>query len=160
MRKKSVIILLMAFIFNACSFSVGTNKDLMSGLKLSNNGLSYTEGYLSIDNAKLSSNEFPMDKVVYLFFDGVEGFTEAEGKVYPGASMVITDESGNKVLEVADLFEQYAESGVSVADTKQLSLKLTIGSPMEAGKKYLWKSKIWDKKGEAAIEAESEFVVK
>jgi len=160
MRKKSVIILLMAFIFNACNFSVGTFKDLSTGLKLSNNGLSYTEGYLSMDNAKLSSNEFPLNKVVYLFFDGVEGFTEAEGKVYPGASLVITDEMDNKILEVADLFEQYAESGLSIEDSKSISLSITTGNPMEAGKKYLWKSKIWDKKGQGTIEAESEFVVK
>ena len=159
MRKKSIIILLMAFIFNACNFSVGTHKDLMSGLKLSNNGLSYTEGYLSMDNARLSSNEFAMGKVVYVFFDGLEGFTEAEGKVYPAASMVVTDESGNTIVDYPNMLEQ-AASGVSAADLKQLSFKLTVGNPMETGKKYLWKSKIWDTKGEGTIEAESEFIVK
>jgi hypothetical protein len=113
-----------------------------------------------MDNEKLSSNEFPMGKEVYLYFDGVDGFTETDGKVYLGASMVVTDESGNKQVEVADLFEAYAESGISSEDSKKISLNFTIGKPLEVGKKYLWKSKIWDKKGEGVIEAESEFVVK
>lgn len=159
MKNRQLVFGLVAFIFSACNFSVGTNKDLLSGLTLSNNGLSYSEGYLSMDNQKLSSNKFPMDKVIYLFFDGVEGFQETEGKVFLGASLVVTDASGNKILEEADLFASYNESGVSVEDAKKISLNLKIGNPMKVGAKYVWKSKIWDKKGKGVIEAESEFEV-
>ncbi len=158
MKKNIVVLALLALILNACS--VGTKSDLMSGLKISNNGLSYADGYLSMDKEKLNSNEFPTGKTVYLYLGGVDGFTVVEDKVYLGASIIITDETGNKVADVADLFEQETETGRAADQAKEISLNVTVGEMFEVGKKYVWKSKIWDKKGKGVIEAESTFIVK
>lgn len=158
MKRNFVLLILLTFIFNACS--VGTKTDLMSGLKISNNGLSYADGYLSIDQQKLSSNEFPLGKEVYLYLDGVEGFTVTDEKVFVGASLVITDESGKEQANIADLFESSNETGLSVEAAQRISINFVLGAPLEAGKKYIWKSKIWDKKGKGVIETESTFVIK
>ena len=159
MKKNLVFLILLAFVFTACS--VGTNTDLMSGLKISNDGLSYADGYLTIDKAKLTSNEFPLEKQVYLYLEGVEGFTVTDDKAFVGASFVITDENGKEQAKNADMFESTNETGVSAAEIKSgFSISIVVDESYEVGKKYIWKSKIWDKKGKGVIETESSFVVK
>jgi len=153
-----VFFIIAAFILNACT--AGVNKDLLSGLKLTNNGLSYKEGYLSKAKVKVTDTEFAMRDTVYLFLSGIEGYTEKEGRVFMGASMVITDPDGKKVMDEQDLFSSYDQTGASKEDASVLSLSLITGEPMVAGVKYLWKSRIWDKNGKGVIEAEVEFMIK
>jgi hypothetical protein len=158
MKTNLILFALAVFILGACN--VGVNKDLLSGLKISNTDLTYKEGYLSMDQAKLNTSEFPAGKVVYMFFDGIEGYKFVDDKAFLGASLIVTDESGNKIIEYADLFETYNESGVSAEDSRTVSISLTIGAPLAPETKYTWKSTIWDKNGTGKIEAEVEFVVK
>jgi hypothetical protein len=158
MKTNLLLLIITAFFLNACS--VGVKKDLLTGLTVKNNGLSFEESYLMMDNVKMVTNEFPVGKVIYMYFDGVSGFLTKDGLVYLGASLVILDEKGNKIMDYADLFSEYDKDGVAPENTKALNVNLTIGDPMKEGGKYIWKSKIWDKNGEGAIEAEIEFVVK
>ena len=158
MKINYLLILTGILIFSSCN--VGVKKDLLSGLKMSNNGLSYDEAYLIMDSTKLNSNEFPLGKVIYLYIGGVKGYTLKENKVYIGGSLVITDENGGIMLENKDLYAYYDETGISLEDSQYLTLMLTVAEPIKAGNKYTWKSKIWDKNGKGTILAELEFLVK
>jgi hypothetical protein len=158
MKSKLQLLLLVIFFLSACN--VGVKKDLLSGLKVTNNGLSFEEAFLQVDDAKFNSNEFPSGKMVYLFATGVSGFAIKDGLVNLGGSVVITDESGNKVMDHPDLFEAYTTTGVSAEDASTINFYVPMNEMFSPGKKYLWKTRIWDKNGEGAIEAEVEFTVK
>jgi hypothetical protein len=158
MKSKLQLLLLAIFFLSACN--VGVKKDLLSGLKVSNNGLAYEEAFLQVDETRLNSNEFPSGKMVYLFATGVSGFVLKDSLVNLGGSVVITDENGNKVSDYPDLFEAYTTTGVSSEDASTINFYVPMNEMFSAGKKYLWKTRIWDKNGEGSIEAEVEFTVK
>jgi len=152
-----VFLVVAAFLISACT--AGVNKDLITGLKVSNSGLSYKEANLVVDNAKVTSSEFKLGDVVYLEVNGIEGYVEKDGKVFIGASLVITDPKGNKIMDYADLFAETAAEGVSPKDAPVITLHFPTDSLM-LGAKCLWKSKIWDKSGKGEINTELEFTVK
>lgn len=153
----SALLIISVLILSACS--VGVNKDLLSGLKVSNSGLSYKDAYLSKDNIKLNSSEFSMGDTIYLYMDGIEGYVEKEGNVQLGASLDVLDADGKKIMDNSDLFSEIGE-GVSKEDASVMSLSLITGSPLVSGVKYTWKSRIWDKNGKGEINAEVEFTIK
>ncbi len=158
MTKNHLILILFLLIFQACN-KVGTKTDLVSGLTIRHNGLSYNEGYLLMDNQKLTTKEYLDGKMVNLFLKNVEGFTLTDDKVYAGASSVVIDEKGKKHIEYPDLFEQFNQSGLSPKEIQDFTLNLTVGPPLELDTKYVWKTRIWDKKGKGFIETETEFTI-
>jgi hypothetical protein len=158
MKTNLIFLILLAFLINACN--VGVNKDLGTGLKVTNSGLSLKESYLTMDSVKFNSNEFTIGKTVYFNFMGVEGFTLKDGKADLGASISITDEKGKEVMANPDLFPSTDQSGYDPKQLSELNLNLKVGDPLLSGSKYLWKSKIWDKNGKGTIEAELKFTVK
>jgi hypothetical protein len=151
------LFIVSAILLSACS--VGVNKDLLSGLKISNSGLSYKDAYLSRAKVKLNNSEFSMGDTVYLYMDGIEGYVEKEGNVFIGASLDVFDAYGKKLMDNPDLFSTYVD-GVSKEDASIMSLSLIVGSPLVSGVKYTWKSRVWDKNGKGEINAEVEFTVK
>ena len=146
------------FLLSACT--AGVNKDLMSGLKISNSGLSYKEAYLSRAQIRLNTSEYNLGDTVYLYIDGIEGYTEKEGKINRGVSMLITDPEGIKTIDEIDLYASDESTGVSKEDATVTSLRLILLESFVAGKKYTWKSKIWDKNGKGEITSEVEFTLK
>lgn len=153
-----LILVAWALLLNACN--VGVNKDLLSGLKVSNNGLSYENAYLSRQHVKLTDNVFNTGDTIYLYMDGVKGYTEKDAMVYLGASLVVTDPQGKEVLNAPDVFSSYDQTGVTKEDASVMSLMLIVGPPMVSDVKYTWKSKVWDKNGKGTIDAEVEFKIK
>jgi len=153
-----VLFILGTFLFSACN--VGVKKDLLSGLKVTNSGLSYKDAYLQIGDKKITSTEFKIGDEIVLYVDGVEGYTEKDGKVYIGASLDIIDPSGKKVMDNPDLFTGYDATGLAKEQAAVITLKLTTGPPLVTGVKYVWKSKIWDKNSKSEINAELEFTIK
>jgi hypothetical protein len=155
---KNLSSLFLVLIVAGCS--VGVKKDLLTGLKVSNQGLGLEDAYLAVNSQKATSSEFPLNEVVDLVITGVDGYKEKEGRVYLGASMVLTDSKQDTVVNYPDLFAAYDSAGILPVDVKQVTLSLTIGSPMVQGEKYLWKSRVWDKNGKGEIVAETEITIK
>jgi hypothetical protein len=158
MKTKLMLIIFLAFLLNACN--VGVKTDLLTGLKTSYNGISCENAYLTLDNTKISSNQFEFGKIYHLNLNGVNGFTLKDGKVNLGAAIVVTDASGSKVVDFPDLFEQYTTEGITAEQAASLDLSIKILEKYKAGEKYNWKSKVWDKNGKGIINAEVSFVVK
>ena len=160
MKSIQLFISFIALVFFFTSCEVGVNKDLMTGLKVSNKNLSYEEAYIVADGQRSNNSEYSLGAELVLHIDGVTGFTEENGVVFLGASMSVVDQNNVEVLHYPDLFSSYDESGVSPLDAKMISLTLTTGSPMENGNKYTWKSRVWDKKGQGEITTEMEVGLK
>jgi len=142
------------------SCNVGVKKDLNTGLKITNNGLTYDVSYLSFANQKTTDNEFPLDTTIDLIIGGIKGYTEKDSMVYIGASLSVFDKENKQILNYPDLFSDYETTGVTPAQAEAITLTLRTGKPMVAGESYIWKSKIWDKKGKGEINSEVEIKIR
>ncbi|MBU0648197.1 hypothetical protein KJ855_03375 [Patescibacteria group bacterium] len=148
-----LVLLVVTLVGCEANFSKGVNKDLLSGLKVDNDGLAYDEVYLTVDDERTSENMFDIGTEVYMNFTGVDYFEEVDGKVFPGAMMVVADKNGKEILEEDDMFAMYDEDGVLPEQASEMFVSLLIGDPMVEGEQYTWYSKIWDKVGDGTIEA-------
>ena len=142
------------------SFSTGFNKDLLSGLQVTNDGLSYDDAYITVDGEKTQENSFAVGDKVVMNFEGVDYYELVDGKAFPGAALLVTDLNGKEMLREDDLFAAYAETGASPEDASILTVALTIGNPMISGEKYKWQAHIWDRKSDGVIDGSMDIVVK
>lgn len=149
--KNLILFALTALLLNSCEFKYNMNG--LTGLETKASGLSYEDCYLSVNDQRLNNNEVPLGETVICVFSGVNGFVQEDNMCYVGASMIVSDENGNELLNESDLFAQYEDEGLSPQDAGVLSLSLSTGNPMEAGKTYNWKMRIWDKRGKGEITA-------
>lgn len=157
---RALNIFLLAVCFSCVSCEFGVKQDMATGLKVVNKDLSYSEANIYADNKKLKSGEVEMNSVIDLRYTGIKGFTASEGSVFPGASITITDMTNHEVIHFRDLFEDYDEKGVSSIDAGFITLTLTIAEPLVTGEKYIFSTRVWDKKGKGEITSEMELHIK
>ncbi|MBN8653726.1 MAG: hypothetical protein J0L67_20015 [Cytophagales bacterium] len=161
---------LILMIGSACSnsgkegFSVGFSKgvkaDLMTGAKTSYNGFAVENVYVvDAEDNQLGDNEVPIDSKFSIVFEGIENYTLKDGKAFPGLAMEVTDEAGNFILNEADMFSTNAE-GFEPETASVLRGTVIIGEPMEAGKTYQCKIRVFDKNSESEIVTTMKFEVK
>ncbi len=127
-------------------------------IKIESNNVKYDEVYLYskergvvITNSKIKFNEN-----TYLIFEGLSGFNEEDGMVFPGLKLTAHDDENNTIIEYDDLFSDYSESGLSAADLQsRVSAHFTMEANDFKNPLHLVVS-IWDKKSDAAITATTE----
>lgn len=145
-----------ALTIAGCSvqFNVGTKTNLGTGLKVAWNGLGVDEADLAVGDQALSSNEIDVGAKVVMRLKNVDGFVKKDGKVFPGASMLLKGPKGDVLLDEKDLFASKTD-GVPPDPDGKVQLKLTIntGEPMAKGEVYTWSARVWDKNGKGEINA-------
>jgi hypothetical protein len=160
MNKMMFLLLGALLLFSSCNFSKGVKKDLGTGLSASYNGFSVEDIYLVSANQKLGSNTIAMGTKIAIVASGVENFTEKNGKVFPGCSILLTDKSGKEILNLPDAFADMV-NGTTAAEAKALQASLTTGNPMMAGETYHLKARFYDKnKKESEIVANVDLLMK
>ena len=144
----------------SCNFSVGTNKDFLTGLSVTNNGFSIEGAYLvGPDNVIRKTNEAELGSEMAVVIEGIENYELKDGKAFPGMSMVVTGKDGKDVINEPDLFAD--GDGYPPADASILRGTITIGAPMKSGEVYEVKIKVWDKnKMDSEINVEVDLEVK
>ena len=75
---------------------------------------------------------------------GVDYFTEKDGKVFPGCTIILTDKTGKEILNLPDAFAEMKE-GTTAAEAKTLQASLTTGNPMVVGQTYHLYVRFYDK---------------
>lgn len=150
MNRSSIIVMLLVFCC-ACNFSKGVKKDLSTGLTTSYNGFHIEDTWLE-DGAgnKLSSNKVPLGSTLVVVASGVSHYTEKEGLVYPGCTIILTDTSGKEILHIPDAFSGRTE-GLKPAEATRLSASLNTGNPMTIGATYNLKTTFFDKQNKANL---------
>jgi len=113
----------------------------------------YNEAYLfSQGNDRvITDTRIKFDDNIYIFIEGLKGFKEENGLVYPGLSLQGKDSKDNNILDYSDLFSGYTDTGIAASDfTQQVSahFKLT-GS--EFNNPFHVELNIWDKKSSAKL---------
>jgi len=122
---------------------------------LTTSKVSYKEIYLfSADEKKvITDNKIKLNDQVYMLFEGLSGFKEEDGKVFPGLSIKASDDAGEQLVNYDDLFADYTESGIGVSDfASQVSSNLVFSS-LEVKNPIHCTISIWDKKSDAKISA-------
>jgi len=139
--------------------SEGGKKDFATGMKTTYDGLSFDEIYLLNENKeKVTKTEFKLESKVLFDVVGIKGYKSENGKVHVGISVDVADESGKIIINLGDLLADKAE-GYNEKDASELTASLTVGKPMEVGKKYFVKARFWDKKGKGEIKSEVEITL-
>lgn len=144
MKRATVLLMLMSVFVCSCEFSVGTKKDLQTGLSVTNDGFTFDESYLvGPDNTRKADNRVPMNSTVAIVLEGIDNYELKDGKAYPGLMLTVTDREGKPVLDEQDLLASY--SGISPADAAVLKGTVTVGNPMRSGETYHVRMRVWDK---------------
>ncbi|MFL5752302.1 MAG: hypothetical protein ACJ76F_02760 [Bacteroidia bacterium] len=133
------------------SCNVGVKKDLVSGLNISNDGLSLEDAYLSVNEKKIK-DAVPYGSTVTLTVTGIDGFTQKSGKVFPDASILVKNKAGETVASLGGLFDEFASTGLDAAEVKKgLTLSLTCQSPIKMNEEYLCEFALKDRNGKGQI---------
>jgi hypothetical protein len=158
--KKFVLGVVLVSILCACSFSVGTQKDLITGLSYSYKGFAVEEVLLvGPDNVKLKNNEVLEGNQVSIVMKGITNYDMIKDKAFPGMSIVVTDKENKVAMKETDVLSSRTGFSEEIAST--LKGTVTVGNPMKAGETYHIKMKVWDKNNpESEITAEVDIVVK
>ena len=121
--------------------------------------VTYEEIYLySQGNDKvITDGIINFDDIIYIIIEGLKGFKEENGLVYPGLSLSAIDSEANPLLKDDDLFGEYTDTGVAVSDfSSRVSAHFKIlGS--EFSNPLHVEMLVWDKKSDAKIKVTAEF---
>jgi hypothetical protein len=107
----------------------------------------------------IPDNKIKFNENTYFIFEGLSGFKEENGIVFPGLSLKGTDKEGAVILDYADLFADYSETGLAVSDfnTRVASNFILTGS--EFKNPLHCELTIWDKKSDARIKINADLLV-
>lgn len=99
-------------------FSTKSNDNL----EIKTKRLSYREIYIfsEKDQRVISDNRYDKaDDMLYFIMEGLEGFKEQDGMVFPCLMLEVTDENGETVLKEENIFADYFETGATPEDVGQ-----------------------------------------
>lgn len=138
-------------LFSSClsNTGAGIKKDLNTGLVANYKGLVIDDIYLAdADGNRLSSTSIALGSKINITATGVSNFTESAGIVYPGCTIILTDKSGNQILNLPDAFAGLTD-GTTAGEAKILQASLNTGDPMLVGETYKLHIQFFDKKNKA-----------
>lgn len=124
------------------------------------NGVSYDEVYLFSEGSGrvITDNKIKFDDNTYIILEGLKGFNETDGMVFPGLSIKASDAAKTTVLESDDLFAGYTLSGLAAADvSRRVSAHFTIPKT-ELKNPLKCEMTVWDKKGNAKIKVTTDLI--
>ena len=139
-------------------FSVNGNDNI----KVEPLNVSYNEIYLfSQGNDKvIMDGKISFDDEIYLMIEGLKGFKEENGMVFPGLSLQGTDSAGTAAMNYEDLFSEYNAEGIAVSDfTARVSAHFKLTGSEFKNPLHI-ELVIWDKKSSAKLGVVTDLTVK
>lgn len=168
----SLVLLCVSLILSSCSFHCQIGNDTaeektspkVKDEMLLYNGIEINARNMKVEKAYLVTNDDQGDRIdddnvvnlekgVKLILLIKEGWKETDGKVWLDASMLVTNSSGETVLEKENMFAKYGEEGLSAEDAKTIGLSVYFKGMAKANPDtYQVKFKVSDQKGDASLE--------
>jgi|GEM_PF-2113824 len=129
------------------------NSLFKNGIKINSKGFTVSEAYLVLDDETLvpATNKVDINQNVNMVLIIEKGWTESEGRVFPGSKQVIKLSSGVEILNSEDLFAAFDETGVSPEDSRYITLNAVITEMKNKANHVLVNFNLWDKKGTATL---------
>ena len=109
-----------------------TSNDLIkNGIVLQSRGFKVSEAYLVFDDENLvpEDNKVSLHQNVNMLLIIDSGWTESDGRVYPGSKQVLKLNTGAEILTEEELFAVFDETGVSPEDARYITLNTSIPEP-------------------------------
>ncbi|MBK6828675.1 MAG: hypothetical protein IPG86_18295 [Chitinophagaceae bacterium] len=168
----SLVLLCLTLILSSCSFNCQIGNDtaeektkprvkdemlLYNGIELTTRNMRVGKAYLVTNDGQAEriddDNVVDLEKGVKLILLIKEGWKEINDRVWLDASLLVTNSSGETVLEKENMFAKYGEEGLSAADAKIIGLSVYFkGENTARPDTYHVSFKISDQKGEASLE--------
>jgi hypothetical protein len=128
---------------------------LYNGIQVETRNVKLRKAYLATRDKgdRIGEGNFvDVKEGVKLIIMGSEGWKEENGKVLLGASMQVTADTGEMMLDEQDMFASYGDEGISVRDSKILALSVFFNK-LEAARpvSFQVRFKVWDKRSDAFI---------
>ena len=105
------------------------------------------------------NNMVKKEETIYYVFEGLTGFVEEGGMVFPGLSLKGTDKGGKQIFDFEDLFAEYSETGLSIENFNKRILANFSLSGTELLNPLRCEILVWDKKGDAKIKSYTDLEV-
>jgi hypothetical protein len=147
-------ITIMAFIVLSASFGHAADR------KQSKHSLSCEEIYHTIDGEKIKQNNVPLGATLKVHFTGIKGFIALNGKVYPAMSIDVVSTEGQQMISAKNALDNLSVEGLPELFARNLTASIGVAEPMQEGKSYRVKIKLWDTAGSAEMSYETRFYVK
>jgi hypothetical protein len=116
-------------------------------LEIESHGLASLDQAFIVDGAWVSDLNVKKDQQIKCCFFNMEGFTEKDGKIFPGADISILDMDDNLLQQTKDMFEDELDAD----KTNTINLSFSTRDPFEGGTQYIVVWHIWDKNQEAEL---------
>jgi len=130
----------------ACQFSVGTKKDLKTGLSISYNGFTADDAYLiNAAGKRMENNYVPLNTNFSIVVTGVGNYTLKNGKAYPGCEITVKDISGKIMGTLPDVMSNAAKNGFDPANAVTLTATVSMSPPFKIGETYHVIARFFDK---------------
>jgi hypothetical protein len=149
MKRRAVLLTLLALGMVSCDFRVGANVDIESGLESSNSGLSFSKSKVDVNHQPFNKGPVYCGETLEIQFHGVGGFVVTDGKIYPNLRIVVTEQSGASLMSKDNLYE-----GRGYPEKEATALTATLKlNDQYAGKNCKFHVHFSDTKGNGRIDA-------
>lgn len=150
-------IYLIAFIilFFSCKKNVNVNQKI-GNINLENNNLKYKEVYYSKKENK-TPDHFFYGEMLNMHYQGITGFQEKEGSIYPGLQILVLDKNMDTIIFDKDLYKDQKE-GLTTS-LPNLNPQITLANPFKSNTKYKVYTYVWDKIGNGNFNTETKISV-
>jgi hypothetical protein len=130
-------------------------------ISIESSKVKYDEVYLySKGNEKvITDNKIKLSDDTYIIIEGLKGFNEANGMVFPGLTIKAYDSAKNIILDSDDLFLDYGESGIAAIDlANRVSAHFSVPGTQFNNPLHC-EMTVWDKKSDAKIKVITDLVL-
>lgn len=130
-------------------------------ISIESSKVTYNEVYLySQGNEKvITDNKIKLNEDTYIIIEGLKGFNEANGMVFPGLTIKASDYAKNIILESEDLFIDYGKSGIAAIDlANRVSAHFSVPGTQFNNPLHC-ELTVWDKKSDAKIKVITDLVL-
>lgn len=138
------------------------NNAIKNGIQLKTKGFLVTDAYLVLDDESIlpEGNKVELNQNVnmLLIIDG--GWTEKEGRVFPGSKQIVKLSNGVEVSNSGELFEAFDQTGVASADARYITLNAGVPDLKDKKNYAIVNFKVWDKLGSAEISGSYKLYIK
>ncbi len=130
-------------------------------ISIESSKVTYDEVYLySKGNEKvITDNKIKLKDDTYLIIEGLKGFNETNGMIFPGLTLKASDSAKNIILESDDLFLEYGESGIAAIDlANRVSAHFSVPGTQFNNPLHC-ELTVWDKKSDSKIKVITDLVL-
>ncbi|MDB4292352.1 hypothetical protein N9954_03035 [Maribacter sp.] len=127
-------------------------------IKVAKSGFDFAEVYImnNDEGTVITDNTIDFNQNIYLNFQGLTGYTVDGNTAEVGLSVKLTDDSGNVLIEEADIFKGQK---VAIQNLKQGIASTIILSPGSVDNPLKWEVDIWDKNSDAKLSAQTQITI-